>query len=570
MPYMSSTKYVYQPLNPSVDCIRVAKFEAIPNIDAPIHCSLVHFEFGEKPQYQALSYTWGDESVKKTIFVDGKELEVGINLWEALRFLSPPDVACYLWADAICINQNDLAERTRQLRIMPHIYARAQTVLVWLGTKLTSQALNSCQHEPEYDRATLLELCDHPYWQRVCFDQTRMLWEDFIKQIKPSWWSRPVKNDTGPLSLDRQLQSKYRNGHTLVKLLARHEHAQCKDPRDKVYGFVGLAIDSFGFPMDYAKSIHEVWEDTIDYVISKGLIDEVSNLSFCKLVKRLLRCEEIETSNNETSKTVLFSPCLSTSKKSSTSIKIPVSIAGMITDLGPSPNQLIAHLKTTDIWAAIIHQSFNADPGPASEAHQKFMHALEAMHESDLRVVSRFKTNVRWETPEGPWSPTYWDFLQRTINNGPASVAPPVPENSGSKATADTDHTAFLYKHRNYPHKIFGRIGIGPAQIRVVDLVCCVSDLDKAIIVRTSPKENLFIHLPFSELEEPIHDVEIVGTALLSVGLDNPGNYDLIALHADDLDYDVELVLDTKAAYALMSNCSTSDLPDGDPRQLTF
>jgi hypothetical protein len=101
---MSSTKYTYQPLNPLVDCIRLVNVEASQSLDVPIHCSVVHIEFGQKPQYKALSYTWGDESVKETIYVDGKVFEVGKNLWEALRYLHRYDDAFPLWADAICIN----------------------------------------------------------------------------------------------------------------------------------------------------------------------------------------------------------------------------------------------------------------------------------------------------------------------------------------------------------------------------------------------------------------------------------------------------------------------------------
>ncbi|KAL1618267.1 hypothetical protein SLS56_010631 [Neofusicoccum ribis] len=37
------------------------------------------------------------------------------------------------WIDAICINQQDLAERSAQVLLMPQIYGRAESVLVWFG-----------------------------------------------------------------------------------------------------------------------------------------------------------------------------------------------------------------------------------------------------------------------------------------------------------------------------------------------------------------------------------------------------------------------------------------------------
>jgi hypothetical protein len=38
-----------------------------------------------------------------------------------------------LWADALCINQDDLDERTRQVELMRRIYSDAELVLSWLG-----------------------------------------------------------------------------------------------------------------------------------------------------------------------------------------------------------------------------------------------------------------------------------------------------------------------------------------------------------------------------------------------------------------------------------------------------
>lgn len=39
----------------------------------------------------------------------------------------------FFWVDAICINQDDLEERSAQVQIMPQIYSKASCVIVWLG-----------------------------------------------------------------------------------------------------------------------------------------------------------------------------------------------------------------------------------------------------------------------------------------------------------------------------------------------------------------------------------------------------------------------------------------------------
>ena len=39
-----------------------------------------------------------------------------------------------MWADAVCINQNDLDERSSQVSIMSKIYKYAKNCQIWLGT----------------------------------------------------------------------------------------------------------------------------------------------------------------------------------------------------------------------------------------------------------------------------------------------------------------------------------------------------------------------------------------------------------------------------------------------------
>ncbi len=38
-----------------------------------------------------------------------------------------------LWADAVCMNQNDIPENNTQVLLMAKVYSMAAKVLVWLG-----------------------------------------------------------------------------------------------------------------------------------------------------------------------------------------------------------------------------------------------------------------------------------------------------------------------------------------------------------------------------------------------------------------------------------------------------
>ncbi|RKL30015.1 hypothetical protein BFJ70_g10311 [Fusarium oxysporum] len=87
----------------------------------------------KKAGYEALSYTWGDPEPTKRILVNRLPFWIAANLFAALRQLRLPEQPRVLWADAICINQNDLIEKAGQVGMMFSIYLKAYRVVIWLG-----------------------------------------------------------------------------------------------------------------------------------------------------------------------------------------------------------------------------------------------------------------------------------------------------------------------------------------------------------------------------------------------------------------------------------------------------
>ncbi|PMD19982.1 hypothetical protein NA56DRAFT_558934, partial [Hyaloscypha hepaticicola] len=71
------------------------------------------------------------------IFCDGRILKVTANLSLLLTRLRTPDSSQLLWIDAICINQNDLGERSQRVSHMGKIYKNAEVMLMWLGDRRT-------------------------------------------------------------------------------------------------------------------------------------------------------------------------------------------------------------------------------------------------------------------------------------------------------------------------------------------------------------------------------------------------------------------------------------------------
>lgn len=83
--------------------------------------------------YDCLSYCWGRSGKNSEIACDGQRLRITENLETILRRLRRPTSPFLIWIDAICINQDDPVEKTKQVQKMGAIYERAGEVHIWLG-----------------------------------------------------------------------------------------------------------------------------------------------------------------------------------------------------------------------------------------------------------------------------------------------------------------------------------------------------------------------------------------------------------------------------------------------------
>lgn len=133
---MASKRYEYTPLAWRRD-IRLLRLHPASGPDDPeLSVDLVPMFLDIAPSFCALSYAWGDPLPKREINCSGRRAEIGSNLFSALYHLrqhQAPDESPLIWADALCINQDDTAERESQVRMMGDIYAKASTTVIWLG-----------------------------------------------------------------------------------------------------------------------------------------------------------------------------------------------------------------------------------------------------------------------------------------------------------------------------------------------------------------------------------------------------------------------------------------------------
>ncbi|KAI0885988.1 heterokaryon incompatibility protein-domain-containing protein [Annulohypoxylon maeteangense] len=110
------------------------------NDETPLSGTLRVVSLATKPRFTALSYVWGTFSIPHADTLElrhsvGQDIKLGIstNCRDALRALRRRYGGLRIWVDAICINQDDEAERSSQINLMEDIYSWATVVYAWLG-----------------------------------------------------------------------------------------------------------------------------------------------------------------------------------------------------------------------------------------------------------------------------------------------------------------------------------------------------------------------------------------------------------------------------------------------------
>ncbi|KAI3321425.1 heterokaryon incompatibility protein-domain-containing protein [Xylariaceae sp. AK1471] len=136
---------LYEFLDPSRSEICLLEVTPLWHNDNIIRCQLRTFslaEAAEIPFYIALSYVWGNPAESDVVCVNGKLTSVTRSLGLALRdfqravmprLCGRTNKIPLLWADAICINQQETLERNDQVRLMGSIYRTAFATISWIG-----------------------------------------------------------------------------------------------------------------------------------------------------------------------------------------------------------------------------------------------------------------------------------------------------------------------------------------------------------------------------------------------------------------------------------------------------
>ncbi|TID27020.1 HET domain-containing protein [Venturia nashicola] len=107
----------------------------LQSIELPTICSFdaKYNDARNELPFEVLSYAWDTIVSKKTLICNGKPLSITVALYDALIRIRLPTASRNLWVYQICVNQQDVQEKGRQVSLMARIHAFAQRTLVWLG-----------------------------------------------------------------------------------------------------------------------------------------------------------------------------------------------------------------------------------------------------------------------------------------------------------------------------------------------------------------------------------------------------------------------------------------------------
>ncbi|KAJ2896463.1 uncharacterized protein MKZ38_005551 [Zalerion maritima] len=294
-----SSNPVYTPL-PSASHFRILCIEPSGHASSPIRTRLLPVPLHSAPTYSAISYVWGSPSLpSQQITVDNTPVSITPSLFWALSRLRLPEQDRLVWADAVCINQSDISERSSQVAIMNLIYSSADKVLICLGSpshdhddsepgssELAAEGVAtllgsmSCildrpeAQDSEAQRQIMRQVNDdvrcrhlgalsaHPWFTRSWVVQEvglardpRILWgqQEFsyrlfirAKTLLFSWeWGLHQRSANLAIHTewDDWTVAEPRDGngtkHTFLDLLDHATLLDCTDPRDRVFAFLG-------------------------------------------------------------------------------------------------------------------------------------------------------------------------------------------------------------------------------------------------------------------------------------------------------------------------------------------
>ena len=385
--------------------------------------------------------------------LDGLQIEVRENLWQALYHLRKPDTDLRLWVDALCINQENIPERNEQVSRMSTLYNQAEEVLAWLGPEdndsdkavvaikrsVVPSSFRSVDVPSSSETFSFIEinsiyhLLHREYWTRVWIIQEvskarkitihcghdKLPWKDLAKFLRDA---RKVKNDFQNRFLqhlpDSEVIGVYHSPATaltdhrtarvrdLETLLMTYDGSLCCDPRDKVYALTGIAgrrltsrsrklVGRDWLTIDYSRTPHDLFKVlTLMYAAEPG---DRYLVRWMQMLQRILKLP------------APWIPSPGPLLKYTDQIACKTSLHVRVSSVGPAVTRNPYVKKGSSLMPSqypssnhsVLLEWYSQFLGPRMPSSEMVQNALRNLSTKDLACLESFK-HAEWLTKSGP------------------------------------------------------------------------------------------------------------------------------------------------------------------------
>ncbi|KAI8630247.1 heterokaryon incompatibility protein-domain-containing protein [Xylariaceae sp. FL1651] len=290
--------YQYQPLSQATSEIRLLRVHSVTDAWGfkglkLINVDIISVPVASAPPFAAVSYRWTCGN-SLPILLGGKKFAASSSIYELLSALQSDanhsGEEQLLWIDSICINQTDLKEKSWQIGLMRDVYRSATHVIGWLGSDAPSiskwRGIDGVREAADI-------ICNDFFFRTWIIQEISLAkkvvmytrhdtcaWDEGVLGIArgqgPSFslygenefglssrimtrLGHGIKNMNGMETFRASLKENP-DGLPLSELLVRSVEFQCTDPRDRIYGLLGLTTENArsNITVDYSDTNSEL------------------------------------------------------------------------------------------------------------------------------------------------------------------------------------------------------------------------------------------------------------------------------------------------------------------------
>ncbi|KAE8447991.1 hypothetical protein EG329_009914 [Mollisiaceae sp. DMI_Dod_QoI] len=295
---------------------------------------------------------------------------------------------------------------------MDFIYTRASCVVIWLGSEvITPKTLKIVDLENAHkDKIELVKLRNwvesNSYWKRlwiiqdfvlaarleVCIGDKTWSWSRFMSIIV----TRDHIHNLLKLRDDLHKHSKF--------LLKTFQNSKCQEPRDKIFGFLGIAHDCYdgSLQADYTKPISEVFANVLRHFsrssyhqsdTSNSIDRQTRLMEHSEFIANLLGGHDWEG--------------LAGGSCSKDEIQVRGAYCGKILHLGPTYDDMISSAAANKRWTSSfdIHYTSPEDNEQLRKADHKYKSILlKRMDQAKLDSVKSLRSPTCYARLAGSWN----------------------------------------------------------------------------------------------------------------------------------------------------------------------